>query len=241
MSTNNSGTRAVLSVVVPAYNESEYLEQTVRDIRDGLLARDVRFELILVENGSRDDTLRVAGALGAVLPDVVVRSLSRADYGAALRDGMLAARGDVVACFDADYYDLAFLDAGLVELEHADLVVGSKRARGSIDTRSWHRRLVTTLFGFALHAGFGLALSDTHGVKVMRREFIADLVPRCAFDGDLFDTELVIRASRAGCGVVELPVVVAERRPPRTSVWARAPRALAGLVRLRLTLLREHA
>ena len=229
----------MLSVVIPAYNESAYLEATVREIHDGLVSRGGPFELVVVENGSLDDTHHVAQVLADRYDEVGAQSLERADYGAALRAGLLAARGDVVACFDADYYDLDFLDEALGRLAESDVVVGSKRAAGSVDTRPFPRRVVTAVFGAALRLGFGLEVSDTHGMKALRRDAVVDLVPRCIFDGDLFDTELVIRAGRAGYRVVELPVIVSERRPARTSVWSRAPRALIGLVRLRLVLRRE--
>lgn len=229
----------MLSVVVPAYNESEYLGTTVGELHRGLSSRDLEFEILVVENGSRDDTRVVAAELAAHHETVALRSLDRPDYGLALRTGILESGGEMIVCFDTDHYDLAFLDAALAVLsgsDAADLVVGSKRALGSVDGRPWPRRLVTATFAFLLRMGFGLGVSDTHGMKAMRRDRVVDLVPQCAFDGDLFDTELVLRAWQAGRRVVELPVVVTERRPPRTSVWARVPRSLVGLVRLRLAL-----
>jgi len=232
----------VLSIVVPAYNESEYLATTVGDLHHGLTDRGHDFEIVVVENGSLDGTRDVATELAQRYSTMTTRFLDRADYGAAVRAGILAAGGETIVCFDTDHYDLAFLDAALGALaggDPPDLVVGSKRASGSIDVRPWPRRLVTTIFAVVLRLGFGLEVSDTHGMKAMRRAAIADLVPRCQFDGDLFDTELVIRAARAQRRVVELPVVVTERRPPRTSVWSRVPRSLVGLVRLRLALRRS--
>ena len=233
-----------LSIVVPAYNESSQLAETVDDLLVGLTTGELggripSFEILIAENGSVDGTRDLAVSLANEHGHVVARSLPRADYGAALRAGILETTGTVIACFDADYYDLSFLDAALGALDEVDMVLASKRATGSIDTRPWSRRVVTAAFAALLHVGFALDVSDTHGMKVMRREAVADLVPRCRFTADLFDTELVIRTVRAGRRVIELPVVVVERRPPRTSVWARMPRALAGLVRLRVALARE--
>jgi len=229
----------VLSIVVPAYNESGYLASTLDDLHRGMADRHLEYEIVVVENGSLDDTRAVAARLAQCSRVVRTLSLTRPDYGAALRAGILEARGEIVVCFDTDHYDLEFLGAALRALEgrnRADLVVGSKRAAASIDARPWPRRLVTATFAVVLRLGFGLGLSDTHGMKAMRRAAVIDLVLECEFDGDLFDTELVIRASRARKRVIELPVVVTERRPPRTSVWSRVPRTLVGLVRLRLAL-----
>jgi hypothetical protein len=157
---------------------------------------------------------------------------------------VLAARGAVVVTFDVDYYDLGFLAAALGRIERdvepADLVVASKRAAGAHDRRPWPRRFVTAAFSRLLRLGFGLRVSDTHGMKVLRRPTVEPLARRCRFGDDLFDTELVLRAERAGLVTVELPVAVEERRPPRTPIWRRVPRTLVGLVRLRIALWRER-
>jgi hypothetical protein len=96
-------------------------------------------------------------------------------------------------------------------------------------------------FGFAavLRVGFGLRVSDTHGMKALDRKRVLTLAEVCRSDGELFDTELILRAERAGAGVEELPVTVSERRPSRTSITRRAVRTLAGLARLRVALARR--
>jgi hypothetical protein len=147
-----------------------------------------------------------------------------------------------VAIFDVDYYDLGFLSQALEEIDKPggpSVVVGSKRGPGAVDTRAWSRKMVTWTFSTILHVGFGLKVSDTHGMKVLRRDDVVALVQRSQFGTDLFDTELVIRAERAGMRVDELPVVVEETRPSRTSIARRIPRSLVGLARLRVTLWRE--
>jgi hypothetical protein len=76
-------------------------------------------------------------------------------------------------------------------------------------------------------------------MKAMHRAPVEPIVCRCRFASDLFDTELVIRAERAGLRVAELPARAQERRPSRTPIWRRVPRTLVGLVALRITLWRE--
>ncbi|HEX6310108.1 MAG TPA: glycosyltransferase family 2 protein [Acidimicrobiia bacterium] len=233
----------MLSVVMPAHNERALLESSVRDVADGLRARGRPFEILVVENGSVDDTLSRARRLASETPELRVESHARADYGRALRTGLLAATGDVVVTFDVDYYDLAFLDDAVELIERAarpvDVVIASKRAAGARDERPLLRRLVTATFSVLLRIGFGLRVSDTHGMKALQRARVEPLARRCRFGGDLFDTELVLRAERAGLDVAELPVTVQERRPSRTPIWRRVPRTLVGLVRLRIALWRE--
>lgn len=229
---------------MPAFDEVELLESSVRAVSGGLGGREKGFELIVVENGSTDGTVALADRMAADVPEVRSEHLPTADYGAALRHGIALAAGDVIATFDVDYYDLAFLDRGLALLDGPDppaIVVASKRATGAQDTRKWTRRVVTAVFTRLLHLGFGLRVSDTHGMKVLRADVVVPLARRCRFGADLFDTELVLRAERAGHRVAELPVLVEERRPSRTPIWRRAPRALAGLMRLRIALWRHPA
>ena len=233
----------MLSIVMPAHNEAGYLETAVREVHDGVRERGQELELLVVENGSTDDTLAIARRLSRELPEVRVLSREPPDYGAALRDGLLAAQGELVVTFDVDYYDLGFVDRALALLTrtgHApDIVVGSKRAPGARDERPWPRRLVTTVYSRLVRLGFSLSVSDTHGMKAMRRAAVEPLIERCRFRTDLFDTELVIRGERAGLQVVELPVTAQERRPSRTPILRRVPRTLAGMVVLRLALWRD--
>jgi glycosyltransferase involved in cell wall biosynthesis len=232
-----------VSVVMPAHNEEDYLEASVREVVAGLRSDRRALEVLVVENGSSDGTRAVADALAAELTEVHVHSLPAADYGRALRTGLLAATGDVVVDFDVDYYDIDFATRAIELLGPAPaaaIVVGSKRARGARDSRSWPRRLVTWGFSTVLRLGFRSRVSDTHGMKALLRARVEPFARRCRFDADLFDTELVIRAERAGLAVGELPVTVEERRPSRTSIARRVLRSLVGLARLRVALWRER-
>lgn len=228
---------------MPAHNEESYLDSAVREVDAGLRARGHELEIIVVENGSTDETLAIAERLADAVPELRVLSRPVADYGAALREGMLAARGELLLTFDVDYYDLAFADDAFALLTRAAsapaIVVGSKRAPGARDERPWLRRLVTTVFSTLLRFVFSLSVSDTHGMKAMRQAEVAPILERCRFRTDLFDTELVIRSERSGLTVAELPVTAHERRPSRTPIWRRVPRTLVGMVVLRVALSRE--
>ena len=228
-----------VTVVLPAHNEADLLEGAVREVAEGLRSRAVSFEVVVVENGSTDDTATIARRLAGEVPELRCLSMALPDYGRALRAGLLAAEGDVVVNFDVDWCDLGFLDRAVPMVREAGgpaVVVGSKRAKGSTDTRSLARRLATAGFTAVLRYGFRLSVSDTHGVKALRRADVVPLAERCRFGQDLFDTELVLRAERAGLGSAEIPVEVVERRPARSTMLSRIPRTLRGLGRLRLAL-----
>jgi glycosyltransferase AglD len=231
-----------VSVVMPAHNEAGLLDQTLKELVGELRERDLTFEVLVVENGSSDTTLADARAFAIADPVVQVLTRPRPDYGEAMRAGILAATLDVVVVFDVDYYDADFVDRVLPALTAADgpaIVVGSKRAPGTTDTRPWPRRAITAGFASLLRYGFGLRVSDTHGMKAMRRATVVPIVERCRSGTDLFDTELVLRADRAGLPVAEVPVTVEERRPSRTPILRRVLRTMVGLVRLRVQLWKE--
>jgi glycosyltransferase involved in cell wall biosynthesis len=232
-----------VTVVMPAYNETSLLAGSIADVVKGLRGQERSFEVVIVENGSTDGTLALARDLANEYAEVRVEHLDAADYGAALRTGLLGARGDVVVNFDTDYYDMEFLDRAVTMVTAPDgpaLVVASKRAPGSQDERPWPRRAVTAVFATVLRVLLGVRVSDTHGMKVMRRRDVEPFARASMFGRDLFDTELIVRVERAGLPTAEIPVAVRELRPARTSIVRRVPRTLVGLARLAFALRVTH-
>jgi glycosyltransferase involved in cell wall biosynthesis len=231
-----------VSVVMPAFNEIEILATSVKSVVDGLRSRADPFEVVIVENGSTDDTLALAHELGREFPEVRVEHLDEADYGRALRAGVLDARGDAVVIFDIDYFDLDFLDAAVAQVLAPDgpaIVVGTKRGEGANDKRDPIRKFATLVFSTILRVLFDLQVSDTHGIKAIRRVVVEPYARICTFGQDLFDTELILRVERAGLATAEIPVEVRELRQARSTFVTRVPRTLRGLCRLRWALWKE--
>lgn len=231
-----------VSVVFPAYQEEALLPTAVGEVVTALRTWHAPFEVIVVENGSKDRTREVSETLAAQYPEVRALSISTADYGKALREGLLHATGTYVANFDVDLYDLDFLDDAIGRMAVDDgpsIVVATKRGEGAVDTRHWTRRVVTGVFSTMLKVGFGLKVSDTHGMKVMRRADVVETARHCLFGTDLFDTELVLRTERAGLKTGEIGVTIEEKRPARTPIVGRIARSVRGLGTLWLALRRE--
>jgi dolichyl-phosphate beta-glucosyltransferase len=230
------------SIVLPAHNEADLLEGCVRDLLKALRERGERFEIVIVENGSSDGTTTIAEGIAQDNAEVQVVSLHTADYGAAVAKGFGLARGEIVVHFDVDYVDIGFLGkaVAIIDAGVAGIVVASKRAPGATDRRPLTRRLLTAGFNFAMRLLLQLRVTDTHGMKVVSRAQCAEAARACKMTGALYDVELVLRATRAGIRVAELPADVSEVRPPRTPVWRRSIESGVGLLRLRVLLWQER-
>ena len=229
------------SIVIPIHNEADCLADEVRALVSCLDMQSVDFELLLAENGSRDDTLAIAESLAAADDRITAFHVPVPDYGAAMKAGMLAGRGRFVVNFDIDYWDVDFiLRAGdLMDSGPAAIVVGSKLMSGAEDKRSPARHMVSLGFTTILRVLFDRRMDDTHGMKVLRKEAVEVFAPQTVMSRDLFDTELIIRARRAGVAVTALPVRCEEKREARSPIARRIPRTMKGLLQLRMILWKE--
>jgi glycosyltransferase involved in cell wall biosynthesis len=228
--------RPTFSVVIPVHNEAGYLPGAIDELFTDLEGVPAEVEVLIAENGSSDETAAVARGLVSTHPGLSVISMPTPDYGAAMREGFLNSTGDWAVNFDIDYFSGDFLNTVLDIGEEADIVLASKRAPGARDRRSALRRFATWTFNKILRFGLGSGVSDTHGMKAIRRNVVADVVPSVRSTQDLFDTELVVRAERAGYRIVEVPASVEEKRAAKTSLAGRVPRTLRGIIELRRNL-----
>ncbi len=228
------------SVVIPIYNEAEILEEAVERLRTSLLSAfpDDPFEILLVENGSTDGTDTLADALGERLPGVRALHCPVPDYGHALRMGIAEARGEYVVGEEIDLCDISFYERAFALLDNhpVDMVIGSKALPGSGDERPLIRRAATRTINLLLRWILGFQGTDTHGLKVFRREALLPVAEACVIGRDLFASEFVIRAERADLAIVEVPISLREKRPPAINLFRRVPQVLRGLVTLRRTL-----
>lgn len=224
-----------ISVVVPVYNEADFIPEALPRLIEQMDSVDAPYQVILVENGSTDGTADVARSVAGDKP-VRVLSLPDPDYGAAMRKGFLESDADWIVNFDIDYFSGDFIRMILDQPESVDLVIASKRDPGSEDHRPLIRRLATRVFNLLLRGILDSGVSDTHGMKGFRRRLVEDLAGQVQSTQDLYDTELVVRAERAGYEIIEVPVRVEEIRETRSSLVKRAPRTVVGLLKIRRLL-----
>lgn len=225
-----------LSIIIPVYNEAAYLEPYLTDLVDKLKTCRLDYQIILAQNGSRDQTLKIARQLAKANPRLQVITTPVANYGLAVKQGFLAASGDYLVLFDLDYYDVNFLKRALPKMTHYAAIVGAKHN----DKRSHLRRTVTTVFSLILKIFFGLKISDTHGIKILHRRQFLPIIAKCRFTREIFDTELLIRGEYEGLKVGEIGVVVKEKRRSRTSIIKRSFKTILDLIKLKFVLTQEY-
>ena len=223
-----------LSIVIPVYNEEALLRAAAVDLRERLAPLGWRYEVILAENGSRDGTVGEARAVCDRYPEFRTFSAGEPNYGLALRQGILQARGELVICDEIDLCDTDFHRAAVARLDtgEVDLVIGSKLLAGSRDERPWARHAASQLYNALLRRLLGFRGTDTHGLKAFRRDALVDTARHCVVDKDLFASEFVIRAGLEGKKVVEIPLRIHEKRKPSINLVRRVPNVLKNLVKL---------
>lgn len=228
--------RKLVSIVIPVYNEEGILEEAVKRLKLDLepFRNDFDFELILAENGSRDNTIAKGEELAAQDSFVSIFHYPEPDYGLALQAGIRKAKGEIVICDEIDLCLPEFYQKALDLFKRTDveMIVGSKRAEGANDQRPVKRRFATWVLNVMLKIILGFKGTDTHGVKAFRKAPLMPVLDKCLVGKDIFASEFVIRAERMGVDIREIPISLDEKRAPSIKLMKRVPRVLSNLAYL---------
>lgn len=235
--------RPRLSVVIPAYNEQERLPATLAGWAEYLAGHGYASEIVVADDGSTDASATVAEEFARRHRGVrVLRLTPNRGKGAAVRDGMLAAEGEVVLFADADLGIPARFTADALALIEA----GAGVATGERSLRAYAReeRSVTRLLaGLAVQIarrGLGLTfIRDSQcGFKAFRRDVARAVFGRATVDSFAFDIEALYLARRLDVPVRPFPVEVSFREGSTFDVRKHLPRFLKDIVRVRVNSLR---
>jgi glycosyltransferase involved in cell wall biosynthesis len=204
-----------LTVVLPYFNPGPALRRTVEEAVAALRASGASFEVIAVSDGSTDGSEH---SIEGLYPGDLVHVLmpGRRGKGEALRTGFRKARGRYIGFIDADGDIPPALLAAFFEEVRAsapDILIGNKRDPGSRVVYPPMRRLYSWAYHQLVRFAFGLRVHDTQaGIKLVRREVLADVLPRTVVEGFAFDLELLVLAERLGYShLVEAPIEVRRR------------------------------
>ncbi|HLZ25770.1 MAG TPA: glycosyltransferase [Chloroflexota bacterium] len=221
-----------LSVVIPAYNEARRLPATLAGWQDFLGAQAYTWEIVVVDDGSRDATSRVAATAGAR----VLRLEQNQGKGGAVRTGVLAADGDAILYADADLNVApAYLGRALRLLNGgADLVVG-RRALSEYALAEGPVRLVAGGIVQGLRRALVIwSIQDTQcGFKLFRRELAREIFNRTRIRSFAFDIEALFLARKLGARIVEMPVRATYRAESTFDVRKHLPIFLRDIVQIR--------
>ena len=225
-----------VSVLVPAHNEEGTIEDCIKRAENILSLSRLRYEIIVIDDGSTDKTLECAQAVPANGGSVsILRNHEKRGKGAALRLAMETARGGIVVVLDAD---LEYVPEEIPRVIHpieagiCDVVFGS-RFLGQTDGMSWSHKLGNLMLTGTTNALYRGRLTDVMtGYKAFRRTALERF--EIGQSGFAFEVEAAAKVLSSGLKVGEVPISYRRRRSGKSKIrWSDGLRCLASLIRLR--------
>jgi glycosyltransferase involved in cell wall biosynthesis len=217
-----------LSLVMPAFNEEAGIVEAVAEAHESLAGLGYEFEILVVDDGSRDRTAYLVNELAETRPQVrLIRHAMNRGYGAALRSGFEAARFELVAFTDADaQFFLEDLEDLIVLCRECPVAVGYRANRQDPRRRKFFSRGYNLLVRLFLDTG----VRDCDcALKVFRREALGHLLPESR--GFFVNAEMLFRARRMNWEIAEVPVRHRPRRRGQSTVSLREiPKTLRTLI-----------
>ena len=198
-----------LSFVIPAYNEEVFIEDTLGTLDLAIKEKMFEYEIVVVDDGSKDNTFRKAVEYSKRNGHVkVIRYERNTGKGFAIKTGVMESIGDVVIFIDGDMeIDLNTISSYVKALEAADIVIATKWHPNSTVSMPLRRRMLSRTFNVLVRILVGFNLKDTQvGLKVMKRSAVDKIFPRLAVKRYAFDVELLALAHLYNLKIVEMPV-----------------------------------
>ena len=227
------------SIVIPAYNESVRIRPTLHEILRHIQEQNWDAEILVVNDGSSDDTAQIVREYGKLHPQVLLlENPGNRGKGYSVRNGMLHARGDICLFTDADLSSPITEAQRLFDaIDHgADLAIGSRWLRADLQTerQPLYRQLFGRIFNLVLRVILGLSFADTQcGFKAFRREAAQRIFPLQKIERWGFDPEILFLARRAGLKVEEVPVLWAHSEGTRLHPFRDGLRMFVEVLRIR--------
>ena len=233
-----------VSVIIPMYNESSVIEDTVKTLSAAMDKHFDSYEILFSDDGSRDGCGELVKALK--LPNVCVTGYeNNRGKGCAVRTAMLEATGDIIMFTDADLaYGTEVIPAAvkaLEENEEAGILIGSRNiGKNGYDGYTLLRKIMSKVYIKVLCIVGGFKLTDSQcGCKAFRREAARTLFSQAKVDGFAFDFEMILRAQREGIKIIEMPVKIINHRESKIHVIRDSARMLRDLMKIKKDIKRE--
>jgi glycosyltransferase involved in cell wall biosynthesis len=211
-----------LSVVVACYNEEEVLEKSVAEIVEVLQDFGRPFEIVFVDDVSRDRTREILRDIVAAYPSVAIQLFlheTNRGRGATVTDGFRAARGEIVGYLDIDLEVHARYIPSLVRVIEKGADVATVRRIYAFQLRSLDRYFMSRGYSWLVRKLLGTALNDTEtGYKFFRKQTLLPVLEEIRDPGWFWDTEFMIRAERRGLRVAEVSGAYVRRFDKKSTV-----------------------
>jgi glycosyltransferase involved in cell wall biosynthesis len=217
-----SGGGPHLSLVLACYDEAEHLRASFAQIRETLEQTGRSFEVIFVDDVSRDGTRAILQEIVAAHPRLDLRVIlhdTNRGRGATVTDGFRAARGEIAGFLDVDLEVHCRYIPSLVQAIEAGADVATVRRIYALQLLSLDRYFMSRGYSFLVRRLLGVTLRDTEtGFKFFRRETVLPLLDEIEDGGWFWDTEFVVRAQRRGLRLVEIPGAYIRREDKTSTV-----------------------
>lgn len=211
-----------LSLVLACYNEAQHLEASFAEIRETLEQTSWPFEVIFVDDVSRDRTREILREIVAAHPDLDLRVIlheTNRGRGRTVTDGFRAARGTIAGYLDVDLEVHARYVPSLVRAIEQGADIATVRRIYALQVRALDRYLMSRGYSFLVRRMLGLPFHDTEtGYKFFRRERVLPLLDEVEDGGWFWDTEFMARAARRGLEVAEIPGAYVRREDKTSTV-----------------------
>lgn len=202
-------TQVYLSFVVPAFNEEKFIEDTLGAIDSVIELKNFPYEIVVVNDGSADETLARAENYARKNGHVrVITYRKNVGKGYAVKTGFQATVGNFIFFTDSDMeINLSQISNYIDALKYADIVIASKKHPSSQVKVPLSRKLLSESFNALVRLMTGVPLQDTQsGLKAMRKSAFEDIFPKLAVKRYAFDVELLAVAHLHGLKIIEMPV-----------------------------------
>jgi glycosyltransferase involved in cell wall biosynthesis len=224
-----------ISIVMPVHDEEKIISENLSRIIAHMDSLGESFEIVLVENGSKDKTLALATQYAQKDARVRGFSIPQKSLGDALRKGFQEAAGEILIWYPIDLaIDLSYIKESLEDIKDCDIVVGSKEHRDSKVERSSSRKKYSMFYNSIVNLLFNLGLSDTQCVKTLRKDKVLPLLAATKSGGIVFEVELLYLAKKKKLKLKEAPVIVKDFRPDSKIKYKDISRAFTDLLALRM-------
>lgn len=222
-----------LSIIIPAFNEEDSIGKSLDQIVSFLSKQDFNFEIIVINDGSKDNTNQIVKQKSGVKLITLEENKGK---GFAVKTGVLEASNNFILFMDADHaipinYILDFKN----EISNYDIVIGSKYLNQT-ENYPFYRKVVGKVFSFLKYVITGLKIKDTQcGFKLFRSEVAKDLFSLSQITGWCFDVEILLLSRMKNYSVKEQAIKLSDiNAPSNISIWNSGTQMFMDLLKLRM-------